>query len=142
MPRVTTQDPLQGYNFRISIPGVPNSVGFKKIGGLSEEIGVVEYDEGGYDYTHKLQGKKKTGELTCEKGVFANKTVENVFRNALKNANYRTTITIELLGRDNKVARKWTLAEAWCSKWEMGEFDASSEDVVVETLTIQYENFI
>lgn len=142
MPRVFTEDPLQGYNFRVSIPGLPKAVGFKKVGGLSQEIGVVEYDEGGYKYTHKLSGKIKTGELTFEKGMFANKQIENLFRSMVTNSATRNTVTIELLDKNGKVARKWSVAEAWCSKWEAGEFDASSEDPVVETLTFQYEYFL
>lgn len=140
--RVYTNDPLQGYNFRISIPGLPKAVGFKKIGGLSQEVGVVEYDEGGYKHTHLLSGKLKTGELVCEKGMFANTQIEDIFKKMVTKPHQRNTITVELLGKDGKVARKWSLAEAWCSKWEAGEFDASSEDAVVETLTFQYEYFL
>lgn len=142
MPRVTTQDPLQGYNFRLSLTGLPSTCGFKKISGLSMELGVVSYDEGGYSVPHKLKGKKKTSELVCEKGLFPNKDIENLFKQSLNSKDYRTTATVELLGPDGSVARKWTLSEVWCSKWEVGEFDASSEDVVVETITLQYEDFI
>ena len=142
MARVAKSDPLQGYKYRISIPGLPNSVGFTKIGGLSQEVGVVTYDEGGYDYTHKLAGKVSTGELTCEKGMFANKQIESSFKKTLTNPDYRGTVTIELLDRYGKVGRKWSVAEAWISKWEAGEFDATSEDPVIETLTIQYEYFL
>lgn len=142
MPRVSKQDPLQGFNYRVSIPGIPQGCGFKKISGLSLELGVVSYDEGGYKNTHKLKGKKKTGELVCEKGLFPNKDIEDYFKSMLMDDNFRSTITIELLAPDDTVARKWSLSECWASKWEVGEFDASSEDVVVETITIQYEDFI
>lgn len=142
MPRVSKNDPLQGFNFRLSIPGLPNACGFKKIGGLIKELGVVTYDEGGYNATHKLKGKLKVGELVCEKGVFANQDIETLFKNSLMNPDYRGTVTIELLATDGSVARKWSVAEAWCSKWEVSEFDASSEEVAVETITIQYEDFI
>lgn len=142
MPRVYGNDPLQGFNFRISIPGLPNSVGFMKVSGLSQELGVVEYEEGGYKYTHKLSGKLKTGELVCEKGLFASKQLQDLFKKVVTNPHQRGTITIELLDKAGKVARKWSVGEAWCSKWEVGEFDASSEDPVVETLTFQYEYFV
>ena len=143
MPRVNANDPLQGTRFRVSIPGLPNAVGFKKVSGLSKEATVVSYDEGGYKNTHKIQGKTKVGELVCEKGVFPNKDIENVFKNAITNADYRTTVTIELLNPvTEEVARTWTVTEAWCSKWELGEMDSSSEDIVVETITIQYEDFL
>lgn len=141
MPRTSTDDPLKGYNFRVSIPGLPSTCGFKKIAGLSAERGVIEYAEGGYEMTHKLPGRAKTGELTCEKGMFPSKQVENIFRNALKSDD-RSTIVVALLDAKGNVMRDWKLAECWCSKWEAGEFDATSEDVLVETITIQYEAFL
>lgn len=142
MPRVHTQDPLQGYNFRVSIPGIPNGVGFTKISGLSKEIGVVNYDEGGYKSTHKLKGKVETGELVCEKGMFPNKYMEDLIKTTLMNPDFRGTVTIDLLNADNTVARTWSVTEAWCSKWEAGDIDASSEDPIVESITIQYEDFL
>ena len=142
MARTSAEDPLRGYKFRISIPGLPSSCGFKKIGGLKDEMGVIEYDEGGYDHTHKLKGKAKGGQLTCEKGMFPSKQVEEVFRNSLASDDDRCTIVVALLDAKGNVARDWKLAECWCSAWEAGDLDASSEDVLVETITIQYEYFL
>lgn len=142
MPRVSANDPLQGYNYRVSIPGLPNAVGFKKIGGLSKELSVISYDEGGYKTTHKIKGKLKTGELVCEKGVFPNKDVEDVFKRSMDSKDYRCTVTIDLLTPTGDVARTWSVTEAWCNKWELGEMDASSEEVLVETITLQYEDFL
>ena len=31
MARTSAEDPLRGYKFRISIPGLPSSCGFKKM---------------------------------------------------------------------------------------------------------------
>lgn len=142
MPRVSKQDPLKGFKFRVSIPGLPGTCGFKKISGLERELGVVAYDEGGYNTTHKLKGKLKTGELTCEKGCFPNKDLENLFKRTLTEDGYRGTVKVELLNDIGEVGRAWTLSEAWVSKWSIGDIDSSSEDVVVETIVIQYEDFI
>lgn len=142
MPRASIHDPLTGYNFRVSIPGVPQSCGFAKASGLVQELNVATYDEGGYTSTHKIKGKRKTGELVLTKGMFPNKDLENVFRNAFSNSDYRITCLIELLDSQNNVARKWTLLEAWCSKWEVAEFDASADAIIMESITIQYEEII
>lgn len=142
MARTHVDDPLQGFNFRISIPGLPNSVGFTKVSGLSKEIGVVTYDEGGYKNTHKMKGKVETGELVCEKGMFASKQVEEVFKASMMNPDFRGVVTIDVMDSNDKIARTWTVTEAWCNKWEVGDIDASSEDPIIETLTIQYEDII
>lgn len=142
MSRTHVDDPLQGFKFRVSIPGLPNSVGFVKVSGLSKEIGVVTYDEGGYNNTHKMKGKTETGELVCEKGMFANKQVEEVFKASMTNPDFRGVVTVDVMNPDNTIARTWTCTEAWCNKWEIGDIDASSEDPIVETITIQYEDII
>lgn len=142
MARTYANDPLQMFRFRVSMPGLPAGMGFQKVSGLTREIGVVEYDEGGYSHTHKLTGKEQGGEVTLEKGMFANTDLEEIYKRSLNNPDYRTTVIIEHLDKFGKVARSWTLAEAWVSKWEGSELDATSEDVAIESITIQFEYYL
>ena len=142
MARTYANDPLQMFRFRVSMPGLPAGMGFQKVSGLSREIGVVEYDDGGYSHTHKLTGKEQGGEVTLEKGMFANADLEDIYKRSLNNPDYRTTVIIEHLDKFGKVARSWTLAEAWVSKWEGSELDATSEDVAIESITIQFEYYL
>lgn len=142
MARTYANDPLQMFRFRVSMPGLPAGMGFQKVSGLTREIGVVEYDEGGYSHTHKLTGKEQGGEVTLEKGMFANADLEEIYKRSLNNPDYRTTVIIEQLDKFGKVARSWTLAEAWVSKWEGSELDATSEDVAIESITIQFEYYL
>lgn len=142
MARTYANDPLQMFRFRVSMPGLPAGMGFQKVSGLSREIGVVEYDEGGYSHTHKLTGKEQGGEVTLEKGMFANTDLEDIYKRSLNSPDYRTTVIIEQLDKFGKVARSWTLAEAWVSKWEGSELDATSEDVAIESITIQFEYYL
>lgn len=142
MARTYANDPLQMFKFRVSMPGLPAGMGFQKVSGLTREIGVVEYDEGGYSHTHKLTGKEQGGEVTLEKGMFANTDLEEIYKRSLNSPDYRTTVIIEQLDKFGKVARSWTLAEAWVSKWEGSELDATSEDVAIESITIQFEYYL
>lgn len=142
MPRTVAQDPLQKCKFRVTIPGLPSGMGFQKMSNIKREIGVVEYAEGGYDHTHKLSGKEKVEPITLEKGMFVSADLEALYKKALSSPDYRVTATIDLLDKFGKVARTWTLAEAWCSSWESSDFDSSSEDVAIEKITIQFEQFL
>ena len=142
MARTYANDPLQMFKFRVSMPGLPAGMGFQKVSGLTKEVGVVEYDEGGYSHTHKLPGKEQTPEVTLEKGMFANADLERVYKRTLQNPDFRTTVIIEHLDKFGKVSRSWTLAEAWVSKWEGSEYDATSEDVAIEKITIQFEHYL
>lgn len=136
--RTSSEDPLQKYKFRVSIPGVPSQIGFQKVSGLSEEVNVVEYDESAYAYTHKLPGKAKFGEVTLERGMFSDNSMLEQLK-VIQNPEFRTTIIIQLMDRFGNVQRTWKLAEAWISKWEGSDLDATSDDVAIETITVQYE---
>ena len=142
MARTTVLDPLQKYKFRVTSSGLPSGMGFQKVSGLSREVGVVEYTEGGFAHVHKLAGKEKVGEISLETGQFANKDLETAYKNCLSSPAYRTTLTIEQMDKFDVVKRTWTLNEAWVSKWEASDLDSSSEDAAIEKITVQFENFL
>lgn len=137
--RSATKDPLQAFTWTISIPGMGGEIGFQKCSGLSEEVDVAEYDESGYDYVHKLPGKRKFGEVSLEKGVYSDNVMKEYLESAFEDASFRETVVIKHKDRLGNIIRKYTLAEAWCSKWEAADLDASSGDVAIEKMTLVYE---
>ena len=138
--RTASLDPLQKFYFRVTIPGLPAEIGFTKVSGLDYEVGVAEYAEGGYQYTHKLPGKPKVGEITCERGMYSgDMAMYDLVKSTLLNPDFRQTVTIEHIDRFGKVGKIYKLAECWASKWEGDDFDAESDDVAVEKITLQYE---
>lgn len=140
--RTASLDPLQKFRFRLTIPGLPSEIGFQTVSGLSLEVGVAEYGEGGYEYTHKLPGKPTVGEVTCERGAYQDSSLADLIKETLTNPDFRQTIVIEHLDRFGNPGRTYKLAEAWVSKWESSDLDATSDDVAIETLTIQFEYFL
>lgn len=142
MGRARVNDPVLKHKFIVSIPGLPSAIGFQKVSGLKREVGVVEYSEGGYSATHKLAGKEKVENITCERGMFKDKDIENLIKKTLTDPNYRNTVTISLCDNQGKPVRTWKLAEAWISVWEGTDFDADSEDVAIEKITIEFEYYL
>ena len=142
MARTRVNDPLKKYKYLVTIPGLPSGIGFSKVSGLKREVGVVEYNEGGYSHTHKLAGREKTSNITLERGMFAGKEFETLYKKSLSNPDFRTTVTINLMDAFGKVKRSWKLAEAWVSSWEGTDFDADSEDVAIEKITVEFEYYM
>lgn len=140
--RTASLDPLQKFRFRVTIPGLPSEIGFQTVSGLSHEVGVAEYAEGGYEYTHKLPGKPTVAEITCERGAFQDSALATLIQDTLTNPDFRQTIIIEHLDRFSNVGRTYKLAEAWVSKWEGSDLDATSDDVAIEKITIQFEYYL
>ena len=143
--RTFAADPLQSYKFQLSVSGIPASIGFCKVGGMAREYEVVEYLENMFDYTHKLPGREKVGEVTFERGMYAgDETLWNAFKSIQNDgpSATRRDCTINVLDRWGRVKRTFQLAECWFSKFETGEFDANSSEVIIETLTMQFESYL
>lgn len=143
--RTFIADPLQSFKFSLAVSGIPASVGFSKVGGMSREYEVIEYLENMFDYTHKLPGREKVGEVTFERGMYAgDEVLWNAFKSIMSEGPgaTRRECTINVLDRWGNPRRTFQLAECWFSKFETGEFDASSSEVIIETLTMQFESFL
>ena len=139
--RTIKEDPLQSFMFRVQLSGMSGELGFTKVAGLSREVAVVEYFENMYEHAHTLPGRESVGEIACEKGMYEDKAYVKEYEKVLgaeKNG-CRHEVIIKILNRFSEVKRTFTLYEAWCSKYEVGDLDSSSDDVIVETLTVQYE---
>lgn len=140
--RTRDQDPLQGFKFRVSISGLPAGVGFQSVGGLSREVAVVEYLESMYEHAHKLPGRESVGEITLTRGMYADNYLQTQYETIFNNNNCRSTVTIDVCDAFGNVRRTFQLAECWFSKYEVADLDATSDEVVIETLTMQFEEFL
>lgn len=142
MARSRVNDPLLKHKYVVSIPGLPSGMGFSKVSNLKKELGVVEYNEGGYTATHKLVGREKVEAITLERGMFKGTEMEALYKKSLSDPNFRTTVTITLQDSQGKPQRTWKLAEAWVSSWEGTDFDSSAEDVAIEKITVEFEYYL
>lgn len=140
--RTVENDPMQSFMFALSIPGIPDSVRFTSMSGLSKELAVVEYYEAGQDYAYKMAGRQSVGPITLVRGLKKEQDVENSYLRTLKDPAARVSMTLQILDRFKVVRRTYTLLEAWVSSYTLSDLDASSDDVITETLVIQYETYL
>lgn len=141
MGRTTATDPLQEYRWKLSATSVPATMGFQKVGGLNREVDVVTYLESAYSHAHKMPGREKVGEVTLERGLMTDSDLLSLYKKTLTDPNMRTTFTLSFMDSQDVVKKTYTLEQAWVSKWEGPNADATSTNVAIEKLTIQFENF-
>jgi phage tail-like protein len=138
-------EPYRNFKYLVEIDGF-SSAGFSKCSGLDMEHEVTEYREGGENTVmRKMPGQTKFSPIVLERGSTTNldmwawaKAVHS-YGGVAGSAVVRKTISIVLVGDAGARLREWTVTGAWVSKWEMGELDAKSNDVLVERITIQHE---
>jgi phage tail-like protein len=58
-----------------------------------------------------------------------------------KNTGYRANMKIKLKDRQGNVVKIWEVPNAWVSEYKTGEFDAQSNNILIETITVQHEGW-
>ena len=144
---MTRKDPLTAFCFKvtISINGADQgTMFFKSVGGLKAETEVVDYRAGGVNHsTYKLVGATKWPNLVLKKGFTGDDKLLSWRKAWLANSNgekrNRATVTISALDTTLKNSEyTWTFIDAWPCKWELSEFDASKNEVAIETLELAH----
>jgi len=134
--------------FIVESPGV-GSAAFASCGELSVESAIVTHFEGGKLTPYKAPGRLTFSDVDLERGATKDRDLYDWFlevANAasgfgLPDAAYKRSVDIVQLDRDGETLRRWTLFNAWPSKFVAGEWDNDSDDVVIESITLTYDYF-
>lgn len=140
------QHPYGSFRFKLEVDGI--ALGhFKSCSGLKHEIEVLEFQEGGVnEFKRKLVGQGSYPNITLKMGFVSNGLAEDwhyEYATADAKKGSRKTVRIYLLDdAGNTAVGQWTLKDAWPVKWEGPEFDASGDNLAVETLEIAHHGIL
>jgi phage tail-like protein len=137
-------DPYRNFNFLVEVDGITQASFQECTGGLSSEIDVTEYREGGYSLEHgstvrKLPGMTKYSNITLKWGITDSKDLFDWHKNTSKGKIERKNGSIVLLNEEGQEKIRWNFFNGWPSKWTGPDFNAKSSDVAIETLEIAHE---
>lgn len=138
-------DPAVKFRFDVICGFFGRIIGsFSKISGIKEQIEVVDMRDGtDPQRTKKLVGTHQGGTIVLEKGVTGNVSeLVGWFNRVKKNDRngFRSDIAIGVADCANRLARVVKLQDAWPSAYELGDLDAKSSEVEVESLTLVFES--
>lgn len=146
MTTAARKDPLPAFCFKVTIAingeQTINSF-FKSVGGVKQETEVVDYKSGGVNNaTYKLLGAAKWSNLVLKRG-FTDSVDLMDWRNAWVKPGgdkKRATVTVQQLNTQlQEVAGlRWEFVDCWPCKWELSEFDAAKNEIVIETLELAH----
>ncbi len=134
---MTRQDPLRGFRFLVEIEGI-TSGGFARVKGLSRELKIESYREGGVnDYEHKLVTQVTHPVVVLERGL----ALDDLWKWALAAADgdiKRKTVWIRLQNEANERMWAWQVEYAIPVKWTATDLDAQTSPVVMESLELAH----
>ncbi len=136
MPRT---DPYSNARFLVEIDGIVQA-GFTEASGFGSTVEVVEYREGGDAATvRKLPGRVTYPDITLRWGLTDSRELYDWHLAAVNGRIERRNGSIILLDSTGQEKVRWNFFGAWPSRWDGADFNARSNDVAIEALTVTCE---
>jgi len=159
---VLSKDVYRGFKFSVQILSQDSQFNFargafQKVTGMKSSVEVVEYREGNMpDRMEKFAGMMTYDSVTLERGIShdddfntwmkrvcdvvsnAGDVVPNSGRPDFGANGYRCDVEITLHNKQGEAVKKYKLKDAFPSEYTIGDFDATSNDVVISSLVLQH----
>ena len=132
-------DPFRGFNFKVEVEGITRA-GFREASGLDVSQDPIEYREGTEPLTaRKLPGLNKYSNITLKWGVTTDAELWAWRKKAIDGKVERKTGSIILCDDTGEEKVRWNFREGWPTKWSGPSFNATGNEVAIETLEIAHE---
>jgi phage tail-like protein len=143
---MTNYNPPAAFYFKVEfgIDGAQeNGAMFQEVSGLSAEVNIEEYREGGENrFVHKLPKGIKYSNLCLKRGLITDpvvfKWINNSVNSDLSAPIKPRDLIVSLLGTDTKPVIKWKVSNAWPVKFETAQLDPKSSKLAVESIEFAY----
>lgn len=161
--RAHAMDPLKSFRFRVDFTGLNDvTLGFMKVSGLKAQTDVVEYRDGGMNWTpQKSPGLTKFPNVTLERGQLLTRG-GNAMRTELlswyeavfsansppaiedsPNTPLRREVNIRQLNHAGRIVSTWVLQEAWITEYApFGDLEALASANTIEQIVLAHEGFV
>jgi phage tail-like protein len=133
-------DPYLTYRFYVEWNGIIHA-GFRECTGLNSTQTSAEYREGTDPPTvRKLAGLVTYNNITLKRGITNNKELWEWRQSVAEGKpDSRREISIVLLDETGTEKIRWNLSNCWPITWSGADFNATSNEVAVETLELAHE---
>ncbi len=132
-------DPYRNFRFILEIDGIQQG-GFTECSGFGSDVEVVEYREGGEAATvRKLPGKTSYPDITLKWGITDSRELYDWHRAAVNGEIQRKNGSIILHDDRGDEAVRWNFFQAWPSKWDGADLNATGNEVAIDSLTVSCE---
>jgi phage tail-like protein len=138
--------PFTGFHFLVVFeifPQVPNDFRFQEVTGLSVNVNLDTYPEGGENrFVHRLPGRNTYSDLVLKRGMTLISGVTAWCLDCIENFNYQpTNMLISLLNEDHLPVNSWYVTNAIPIKYEVTGLNAEQNQIVIESMTLRYEYY-
>ena len=143
---MSTYYPPIGFHFKVEFLGIStekNDHQFQSVSGLSVDLETEEIAEGGENrFKHKIPVRTKYANLVLKRGLLLDSGVIKWFKKAIEDFDIKPIdLTVKLLNEKHEPLLTWSIAHAYPVKWNVGDFNAEENKLVIETMELSYNYF-
>lgn len=133
------KDPYRSYNFLVEIDGITRA-GFRECSGLDSTQDPIDYREGTDPLTtRKLPGLVKYSNISLKSGMTDDAELWEWRKKVMEGKVERKNASIVLLDDTGAEKVRWNFINGWPTKWTGPTFNATGNEVAIETLEIVHE---
>ena len=134
------KDPFRGYNFKLEIDGISRN-GFRECSGLDATTAPVDYREGTEkgNIVRKLTGLNSHSNITLKWGTTDDHSLWDWRDKVIQGKTERKNGSVILMDESGEEKKRWNFVEGWPTKWTGPSFNATGNEVAIETLEIVTE---
>jgi phage tail-like protein len=140
MPVDKFKVPGTSFHVGLQIEGI-EIASFTKVSGLNSESEIIEEKVAtskGQDYSRRFPGRIKVSDINLERGLTNDMTITN-WRKQIEDGKYEEALkngSVVMYDQQHNEVARWNFENAWPSKLEGPQGDATSNALAVEKLTI------
>ena len=138
--------PAVGFHFTVVFelfPQTDKDVRFQEVSGLSQQLSTEDLVEGGENrFTHSFPTRTSYSNLVLKRGLFIGSGLIDWAKKAIEDFDIKpVNCTIMLLNELHVPVASWRISNAYPIKWEISNFNANENSIVVETLELKYQYY-
>ena len=138
--------PAPGFHFLVVfelLQQFPNDVRFQEVSGLTVSTEFESWPEGGENrFAHQLPKSLQFSELVLKRGKFMGSGVLQWARQAMEGFQFKpTNLMISLLDDTHLPLYNWYVVNAVPKRLEISGINAMNNEILVETLALNYQYF-
>lgn len=132
--------PFKKYNYSVTIDGTEVG-GFSEVSAPDVSSDPIEYREGNFavNTVGKQPGLVKYGNVTLKWGMTSSMELYNWMKEVENGTVNRKTVVISLQDDLHNEIAKWTIISAWPTKYTAPDFNASNNEIAIESLELAHE---
>ena len=137
------KDPYRGYNFRLEIDGITRA-GFREASGLDSTQDPIQYREGTDRplTQRKMPGLNTYSNISLKWGISDDAEFWAWRLKSMQGQVERKNGSIVLMDDTGEAKMRWNFVNGWPTKWTGPSFNATGNDVAIESIDIAHEGLL